>query len=78
MNNFNTVFLVVKKHCREQKKFAATNCFEIIAEEANVPLDKLPIYLDHLQGIGLIKYSMSEKFIYLTSFGKKHEKLTKE
>ena len=77
MNDFNTVFLAVKKHIEKQKLLAEVNCLEIIAKDANVPIGKLPVYLDYLQEAGLIKYSMSEKFIYLTSFGKKTEKLVK-
>ena len=78
MNNFNKVFLVVKSQCEKQKSFAELSNFDIIAKEANVPLDKLPVYLSHLQEIGLIKFSMTEKYIHLTSFGKRQQTLIKE
>jgi len=81
MNNFNKVFLVVKKHCEKQKKLAEVNCFITIAKEAEIPVGNLEVYLKHLQDIGLIKFSMTDKYdkyIYLTSFGKKQEKLIEE
>ena len=80
MSNFNAVFLAIKKHCEKQLRFAEIHSFETIAKEANVPLSMLGIYLNHLQGIGLIKYSMvaTDKYIFLTSLGKKQESLTKE
>jgi predicted transcriptional regulator len=78
MNNFNKVFMVVRDQCQKQKKLAEVSCFEVIAKEASVPLNKLGIYLNHLQDMGLIKYSMADKYVYLTSFGKKHETLIKE
>jgi len=78
MNNFNKVFLSIKKQCGKQKNLAEINNFDAIAKEAGVPADKLPLYLNHLQDIGLIKYSLADKFIYLTAFGKKLEKITAE
>jgi len=77
MNNFNKVFLAIKKHCEKQKLLAEINSLEAIAEEVNIPVSKLGLYLDYLQGLGLIKYSISENYIYLTSFGKTQEKLVK-
>jgi hypothetical protein len=77
MSVFNRVFLVVKRHCGKQKNFAELHSFEDIARDANVPLNKLKKYLDHLQELGLIKYSMaaSDQYIYLTSLGKTQEAL---
>ena len=77
MSNFNKVFLVVKKKCTEQKNFAEINCFPTIAKEAGVPKDKLSLYLNHLQEIGLIKYSMDENYIYLTAQGHKQDNVDK-
>ncbi|MCD6013342.1 MAG: hypothetical protein K0Q79_3204 [Flavipsychrobacter sp.] len=39
--------------------------------ESRCAAHKLPLYLSHLQDIGLIKYSMKDKFIYLTALGHK-------
>ena len=78
MNNFNTVFLAVKRRCQKQQKIAEISCFEDIASDAKVPLAKLPLYLNHLQEIGLIKFSIADKYIYLTAFGNKQEKLVAE
>jgi predicted transcriptional regulator len=77
MNNFNKVFLVIKKHCQDQKRIAEIDCFEAIAREANVPMSRLPLYLHHLQEAGLIKYSIAQKYIHLTLFGKQHDTLIK-
>jgi hypothetical protein len=73
MSSFNKVFSVIKRHCEKQKLLAEIRGFAAIAKEANVPIDKLPVYLDHLQDMGLIKYSVSEQYIYLTSLGKKQD-----
>jgi len=75
MNNFNKVFSVIKKQCETQKSMAEINSFETVAKEAGIPLDKLPQYLTHLQDIGLIKFSLKEKYIHLTSFGRKQHPL---
>ena len=78
MSNFNAVFLAVKKQCENQKNFAEVHSFEAIAKDAKVPLDKLEIYLNHLQDMELIKFSMEEKYIHLTAFGKKQKALIKD
>lgn len=78
MNNFNRVFLAVKNQCGKQKLLAEVDSFEAIAEEANVPVASLEDYFSHLQNLGLIKYSMKERYVHLTAFGKKQAMLTKE
>ncbi len=75
MNTYNEVFMAVKRHCTQQKLIAEIDCFELIAKETGVPLSKLPSYLNHLQNIGMIKYSMEDRYIHLTTFGMKHDKL---
>ena len=77
MSNFNNVFTAIKGQCGKQISFAEISCFETIAKEADVPISKLPLYLNHLQDVGLIKYSIMDKFIHLTPFGRTQEKLTK-
>lgn len=73
MNRFNEVFLIIRKRCEQEQKLAEIRCFETVAKEANVPLTQLHIYLDHLKELGLIQYSMEDKYIYLTAFGKKQK-----
>jgi hypothetical protein len=75
MNNFNKVFSVIKNQCEKQKSLAEISSFETVAKEAGVSMDRLPVYLNHLQDIGLIKYSVTDKYIYLTSLGQKQQSL---
>ncbi|MCD6013301.1 MAG: hypothetical protein K0Q79_3163 [Flavipsychrobacter sp.] len=72
-NNFDNVFAIIKQECEKQKSFAEISCFDRVALAAGIPLHKLPLYLSHLQDTGLIKYSMKEKYIYLTSLGHKRK-----
>jgi hypothetical protein len=78
VSNFNKVFLVVKKRCLSQKHIAEISCFEAIAKETDIPVYKLPVYLSHLQDLGILKYSLEEKYIRLTSFGAKQMTLVKD
>jgi hypothetical protein len=75
MNNFNSVFLAVKKHCENDEFDERPNVFEAIALDANVSLFTLGFYLDTLQTLGLIKYSFENSTIRLTSFGRKQKRL---
>ena len=70
-NNFKKVFSIIKQHCGAQTNFAHDDCFKMVAKGAHVPLKKMDQYLGLLQDFGLIRYSMSEKYIELTPFGKK-------
>lgn len=76
MNKFNDVFLSIKKHCTNQKHIAEID-FETICKETHIPVDQLPMYLKQLKESGLINYSMEDRYIHLTPFGKKQEKLVK-
>jgi len=78
MNNFDKVFTVIKSQCARQTKFAEISNFEALAGEAGVDVTKLGLYLDHLQRICLIKYSIADKYIYLTPLGKKQDKVPEE
>jgi hypothetical protein len=78
MNNFNTVFLAIRQHCSNINNTADENHFQLIADAANVPVQKLDFFLKTLQDLGLIKYSWKNKTIQLTSFGKKQERLFSE
>lgn len=75
MSNFNKVFLVVKRRCAAQKKLAEINCFSTIAVEAGVAENKLPLYLGHLQEMGLIKYSVADNYIHLTAKGNNQDNI---
>ncbi len=77
-NNFKKVFSIIKDNCGDKTKFAHDDCFKIVAKNAHVPLTKVDQYLSLLQDFGLIKYSMTEKHIELTPFGKKLEIEIKE
>lgn len=74
MNDHQKVFNVIKTECEKQKHISQITCFEHIAVHAGIAPDKLPSYLDHLQDIGLIKYSATDRYIYLTTFGRKQRK----
>jgi len=70
MSNFDNVFAAIKAECAKQQKFAELSCFDLIAARAGVPETKLSLYLGHLQQVGLIRYSLADKYIYLTALGK--------
>jgi hypothetical protein len=74
MNKFNEVFLAVKSCLTANEKLDG-ECFSMIAERANVPVEKLEFYLSTLQDLGLIKYSTKDRTIKLTAFGKKQDRL---
>jgi hypothetical protein len=75
MNNFNNIFLAIKKHCDKDGVLKAPDCFETIAKEVGVPVAKIDFFLNTLQELQLIKYSVSDHYIKLTSFGRKQERL---
>ncbi len=78
MNNFNTVFLAVKKYCGDKGVTEDSSCFEAISKATKIPLNRLDFYLTTLQDLGLIKYSITDGYIKLTAFGKKQERLFTE
>ena len=75
MDNFNAVFLAVKKYCGEMGITGDANCFHAISEELAVTPDHLDGYLEILQNLGLIRYSTTEVYIKITPFGARQEKL---
>lgn len=66
------VLLAISMECSRQRKLAEINCFDKIADKAQVPRQKLDIYLSELEEKGYIKYSLSERFIYITREGRKY------
>jgi hypothetical protein len=78
MNNFNKVFLVVKRECEKQKHIAEITSIDLIAKETSIPVHKLSQYLDHLQQIGVIRYSIADKYIHLTTLGRKKDTVLTE
>lgn len=72
MKNLDKVLLAIKLESDRQTKLAEINCFDRIAEKAEISSHKLVIYLSELQDRGYIKYSISDNFIYLTKDGKKY------
>ena len=75
MDNFNAVFLAVKKYCGDSGITGDADCFEAISKELNVSPDSLDSYLIILQNLGLIRYSITEIYIKITPFGSRQEKL---
>ncbi len=69
--DFKKVLATIKHHCGGKTSFSHEDCFSVVARDANVPLDQIDLYLGLLQDFGLVKYSMTEKFIELTPFGEK-------
>lgn len=67
MNNFNNVFLALKKHCTE---FISTECLEQVAKETNIDRSRLDTYLNTLNDLSLIKYSHKDNLIMFTPLGK--------
>jgi hypothetical protein len=76
MSEFNRLFIVIKANCERQKSLAEISCFGKIANESGIPVEKLNFYLDKLQQLGLIRYSIPDQYIYLTAFGKKQKQLS--
>ena len=70
MNNFDYVFMNIKKQCKEPG-IAYTSCFDhlvIIAEERKVLLP-ITTYLEVFKELGLIKFNRQTKEIILTEKG---------
>ena len=75
MNNFNNVFLTIRKYCGDKGMMEGKGIFERVAKETDIPVARLMFMLNTLQDLQLIKYSTEENYIKLTSFGKKQERL---
>ncbi len=75
MDAYNAVFRTIKDRCEDQKNMVELTNFNRIANEANVPLSKLPMYLAYLQKKGVITYCFTDKYVRLTSLGVKVESL---
>jgi len=76
LNNFDNVFLAIKKYNSDDNFDVNENCFEIIARSANIPLKKLNFYLSALKDFGLIEYSWDDSFVHLTLFGRNQNRLS--
>ena len=74
MHNFINVYKAVKKHCEIEGFQENKDCFETIAETANVPVSSLGFYMNILQNLGLISYSPGGA-IELTEVGVNKESL---
>jgi hypothetical protein len=75
MNNFNTVFRAVKEQCGKAEKIEGSKSFEAISTAANIPAQRLDFYLETLESVGLIKYSIEKWFIQLTPYGKVKDRI---
>jgi len=75
MNNFNTVFRAVKEQCKKTERIEGAKGFEDISAAANVPMQRLDFYLETLESVGLIKYSINNWIIQLTPYGMKKDRI---
>lgn len=71
MDAYNAVFRTIRDRCVAEQKLLELTNFNRIANEANVPLSKLPMYLAYLQKKGVITYCFTEKYVRLTPLGLK-------
>ena len=76
--NFKKVLSTIKHHCGDNTSFSHEDCFKLVATDADVPFNEIDVYLSLLQDFGLVKYSMEEKYIELTPFGKRLDVEIKE
>lgn len=70
MKKYSAVFLAIKKCCGSVGEIQDKNCFQAISTEADVPFNQIHLYLDTIQNIGILQYSIKEGFIKLTEYGK--------
>ena len=78
MNNFDLVFSAVKDNCGESGIVDSIDCLEKIARSTKIPIARLDFYLNTLEAVGLIKYSMENHFVKLTTYGKLKTKVFTE
>ena len=78
MNNFDTVFAAVKEQCGKNDGIEGLKNFEQICKTAKIPLNRLDFYLNTLESVGLLKYSMDNEYIKLTPYGKMKRKVFAE
>jgi hypothetical protein len=75
MNIFNVVLAAIRLRCA-QTDVPYADCFDFIKEKIDVKYhENLDFYLDFLQDLGLIKYSIADRHITLTARGRATETL---
>ncbi len=75
MNNFDNGLGVLKKRCEGDKTITGEDAFREVAAEMEMPLEKLYFFLECLESLGLISYSLRNKTISITEKGSTTEKL---
>ncbi len=75
MNPFNDVLQAIKKHCGDTNIIEGPACFETIAMESTISLNRLELYLGILQDLELIKYSTANYSIQITALGQQKKEL---
>jgi len=76
MNNFIKIFSVIKKYCSDPETMQKSQLDKIVTEVGTVNgLGNIYYYLDILQDLGMIMYSVHANAIMLTEKGLKTEKL---
>jgi len=53
----------------------SADCLQKIAKVSKIPIGRIEFYLDTLESIGLIKYSMPNHYVKLTEYGKLKNKV---
>jgi len=71
LHELNRVFLAIRHYYYNQQRSIVEICdFDLLAQVANVSIEELRIYLERLQELNLIRYSMTDdKYVFLTSYG---------
>jgi hypothetical protein len=72
---FNLVFLTIKKYCGNNGLPEGDKRIQLICDETKISIIRLGYYLRTLEDLGLIMFTEKEGFIKLTSFGKKVDRL---
>ncbi len=65
MNTFNSVYAAVRAYCKDDHFDPREDCFKIIAHNAGVPVSGLEYFLNALQNLHLISYSLNDRCISL-------------
>ena len=76
MHNFIRIFSVIKKYCSDAESMQKSQLDKVIKEVGPVNgLGTIYYYLDILQDLGMIMYSVHSNSVVLTEKGLKTEKL---
>jgi hypothetical protein len=76
MNNYDTIYVMLKKHCEEAANPTWVD-YEKVETELHLydQMNSLQQYLQVFHDLGLIKYSQAKRTIFLTEKGRVTKKL---